>query len=312
LRLLVLPADITQPAFVDRLFANGGSGILFATEADVVSQQWGKDWSNYSTLLRNAFHHEKISYSRKKDQEHVEVDSPKVSLVLSGTLDQVQRLFHSAENGLFSRFLHYTFMRKNEWRDVFKSQKSFDSIFEEYADQVFNLHEYYQGRETEFCLTKSQQQRLNQLGVHLISKAPDDAFAQSLPLRLGLIFFRMAMLLTCIRHWETGQESIPKLECSDEDFEICHTLIPLLFHHSLRVLSTLPKSSREEVHIGSTVLLEGIPCGVELNNAALRTIAQEAGLNIADRTLRKYLKILEEHGLILRNRHGVYEKRDCN
>src|SRR5690606_37890820 len=65
-----------------------------------------------------AFHHEPIAYTRKTDREFAEILSPQLSVVLSGTPSQVPNLIKSAEDGLFSRFLYYTFVSNQGWRDV--------------------------------------------------------------------------------------------------------------------------------------------------------------------------------------------------
>ena len=46
------------------------------------------DYGNYSDGFRKAFHHETISYVRRKDREYVNLKHPKLSALLTGTPKQ--------------------------------------------------------------------------------------------------------------------------------------------------------------------------------------------------------------------------------
>jgi hypothetical protein len=55
-------------------------------------------------MLRKAFHHEKISVSRKTNSEYVEVNEPQLCHCIIRTPKQIFNIIPSAEDGLFSRF----------------------------------------------------------------------------------------------------------------------------------------------------------------------------------------------------------------
>ena len=105
---LFVPANSTSTVVYQTLAQNNGVGLLFETEGDTLANAFNSDLGNYSDGFRKAFHHESISYLRKKDHEFVEIVKPKFSAVLSGTPQQIFNLIPDAENGLFSRFIFYT------------------------------------------------------------------------------------------------------------------------------------------------------------------------------------------------------------
>ena len=50
-----------------------------------------KEWGSYSDMLRKSFHHERLSSSRKGNNEFTEVNEPSLSIALSGTPNQVTK-----------------------------------------------------------------------------------------------------------------------------------------------------------------------------------------------------------------------------
>jgi transcription antitermination factor NusA-like protein len=78
------------------------------TEADTVGTTMKKNGKLFD-MLRKAFHHEKISVSRKTNSEYVEVMNHNSAIALSGTPKQIFNIIPSAEDGLFSRFFFLCF-----------------------------------------------------------------------------------------------------------------------------------------------------------------------------------------------------------
>jgi hypothetical protein len=106
------------------LQANDGQGIICETEADTMSSTKKQDWGDYSSIMRAAFHHEKISVSRKTNNEFIEVNEPRLAITLTGTPAQAPKLIASAEDGLFSRFLFYAYKNEIEWQDPSPQNKA--------------------------------------------------------------------------------------------------------------------------------------------------------------------------------------------
>ena len=67
LRMFFIPANSTATAVFQILNDNDGNGLMFETEGDTLAQTFKSEHGNYSDGFRKAFHHEKISYLRRKD-----------------------------------------------------------------------------------------------------------------------------------------------------------------------------------------------------------------------------------------------------
>ena len=60
--MLFCPADSSKSALIDLLNDNMSSGIIFETEGDTLRSALNQDFSNYSDVLRKAFHHEHVTF----------------------------------------------------------------------------------------------------------------------------------------------------------------------------------------------------------------------------------------------------------
>ncbi len=118
----IISVNASATAFYQDLAANDGWGAIFETEADTLTQAIKQDYGDYSSGLRKAFHHETIDYSRRKDNEHVYVDKPRMSILLTCTPGQVPLLLspQNTENGLANRFVFYLLRKSRGWRNVFE------------------------------------------------------------------------------------------------------------------------------------------------------------------------------------------------
>jgi hypothetical protein len=165
LRMLIIPANNSATGLFQILNDNKGIGLIFETEGDTLAQTFKSEHGNYSDGFRKAFHHEIISYNRRKDREFVELETPRLSALLSGTPKQVSTLIPNAENGLFSRFIFYYMNILPVWKDVFAGDDSqtLDDYFRYLGSQFFDFYKILQ-LQTEplrFCLTAKQQQAFN-------------------------------------------------------------------------------------------------------------------------------------------------------
>ncbi|MBQ7772713.1 MAG: DUF3987 domain-containing protein [Bacteroidales bacterium] len=76
LRLLLIPANSSATAVYQTLNENNGIGLIFETKGDTLANTFNSDYGNYSDGFRKAFHHESISYIRRKDKEYVSIPNP--------------------------------------------------------------------------------------------------------------------------------------------------------------------------------------------------------------------------------------------
>ena len=141
-KLLYLPGNTTAAALATALAENDGRGIMCETETDTLSGALGADFGNFSDVLRKAFHHEPVSLLRKTDRQHLDLERPALSIALTGTPGQLPRLMPTAEDGLVSRFLFYTFEQTAVWQDVGPSAgPALDSYFDALGGELSRMIE---------------------------------------------------------------------------------------------------------------------------------------------------------------------------
>lgn len=244
-KMLFIPANNSSTGAYQLLGDSDGRGIIFETEGDTLAQAFKSDYGNYSDGFRKAFHHETISYYRRTDREYVDIENPCLSTVLSGTPQQIAALIPSAENGLFSRFMFYSMNVHPVWKNVFESatENGLEAYFDDLGYDFYNLYGMLnKQQEIQLCLTAEQQIKFNEFftqtqDFYVGLKGLD--YMASVR-RLGLIAFRICMILSVLRILEHGE--IPeKLICEEQDFNTALAMIKVLVKHSAKVYGELPQ-----------------------------------------------------------------------
>lgn len=319
---LFVPANSTATVVYQTLAQNNGVGLLFETEGDTLANAFNSDLGNYSDGFRKAFHHETISYLRKKDHEYVEIVKPKFSAVLSGTPQQIFNLIPDAENGLFSRFIFYVMETELVWHNMFASHDgtTADEKFKEIGRDFFTFLKKFPKRPVQFTLSRSQMDQFN-----AYFEATQLRFAQLLGdeivatvRRLGLILFRFAMILTVLRRIDDASKSAKsgekdlRLVCSDDDFATALTMVKVLLQHSAAVFQSLPRNPKTAALKGRQLIaaearekfLAALPDTFDrptyLNTAA--------SLNITDKTAERYIREFCASGQLDHPSNGQYRK----
>lgn len=241
---LYLPGNTSAAMLMRALADNDGRGIICETEADTLSGALGQDFGNFSDLLRKAFHHEPVSLMRKTDREQIDIGGPAISLALTGTPAQLRRLIPTAEDGLFSRILFYTFERPAAWRDVSPAggRGNLSQFFDERATAVSRMMEAVAEQETDFELTAAGWEMLNEAGRGGLAEAVALAGATgaSTALRLGLTTFRLAGLIALLRCFEHGEAPRKRLVADAQDLSAAISIVGTCRAHALYLLGTLP------------------------------------------------------------------------
>jgi hypothetical protein len=249
-KVLYIPANSSYAKILSHLMQNNECGIICETEADTMGNVLKQEWGGYSDMLRKAFHHERISSSKKTNNEYIEVNEPRLSVALSGTPSQVTGLIASAEDGLFSRFMFYAYKVEQQWRDVSPYASSFNLTehFNALSDQVFQLIQFLKQYQTTIELTQQQWQALNSICsrwlIEVTTFTGDDA--GSIVKRLGLVLYRLTMIFTALRKFENGDTSTTAF-CTDADFDTAVNLADLYLQHSLLMFHNLPKQTENSV-----------------------------------------------------------------
>ena len=317
---LFLPANSTATVVYQTLAQNDGVGLLFETEGDTLANAFNSDLGNYSDGFRKAFHHETISYLRKKDHEYVEIVKPKFSAVLSGTPQQVFNLIPDAENGLFSRFIFYVMETELVWHNTFATHGSTtaDEKFKKIGKDFCAFLKTFPTHPIQFTLSRSQMDRFYNFfeatQLRYAQQYGDEIVASVR--RLGLILFRFAMILTVLRQMDKApkktRKDVRQLVCSDIDFDSALSMVKVLLQHSAAVFQSLPRNPKTPILKGRQLLaaearekfLAALPD--TFDRPTYLKVADT--LNIAVKTAERYLADFCKSGQLSHPANGQYLK----
>lgn len=305
-RMFILPGNNSSTGIYQLLSENKGVGLLIETEGDTLSNSFKQDFGDFSSGLRNAFQHEPISYNRRKENERVEISEPRISVLLSGTPMQVRNLIPSSENGLFSRFMFYTFEAIPSFDNVF--EKNVESDLKEHFQQIgFELFKYYQDinlPEKEYRLTHIQEKEFIKYFQELTDRLTSIFQADNIIAvvrRLGLIYFRLSMILTYLRSIKSNENTI---ECSSVDFCIAKEIIEVLIEHSIVVLDYLPKHDIGKMPVKNEQVLLNLPIIFSRQDY----LSEASKVGIPDKTIEGFISRKIKSGYIQRTEQGKYQK----
>lgn len=304
-KMFFIPANSSSSAFIQALADNDFKGLIFETEADTLANTLKQEWGNFSDILRKAFHHESTNMFRRKDNEHIEIEDPHLAIALSGTPKQVHNMMPDVENGLFSRFLYYAFEDYSDFKNPFVSHRSVNyvSFFEEKGKRIFDLNQMLSQQPKPISFEFSQEQGedfTNQFKVLFTRNkmlVGNDFNANSR--RLGLVTFRIAMVLSALRILETGDISNPII-CSQTDYQTALDIVFTLEKHALAVFQNLPNNNLKGVKLK---FFEALP--KEFNRQGYLGSANKLG--IKEKTAEKYISQFRETKL-LSHEHNKYTK----
>lgn len=202
-----ITANITDSRLLDKIAA--GSSLMFSTEADelstAIANQHGSGMNN---ILRSCYQHESIGKDRVGSGT-LKIDEPKLSLCVSGTLDQLFSVLGKSENGLFSRFMIYAF--QNDYKYISPAPTTtFKQSRKEYIAQnvspiIFEIMKKWDTNDVNFDLTEEQWVMFNKFCVKLHKKMEiiDDREIETILNRYFLMCYKITMILTCLRKYDT-------------------------------------------------------------------------------------------------------------
>jgi hypothetical protein len=307
---LFVPGNTSAAAMYDILNEHEGVGIICETEADSLSGAIKQDWGNFSELLRKAFHHEVVSILRKTSKVHIRLQNPCLSILLSGTPDQVSRLIKSPEDGLCSRFLFYTYKRDAKWNDITPCDECPDlkEVFMNKGAYVHELRSKLEGCNFTFTLTPTQFEMLNDHFSKKVDKVAqfEGEEAMSCIYRLGLIAYRISMILSILRGIESSSVT-KKITCMDQDFNSALRMVDVFFEHAMKVYGILPRKGINGMLPDMRRLYEILPQDVVFRTK-IATDLGKTNIGLCPRTVGSHLSKLVNMGFLKYISHGKYKK----
>src|SRR5690606_11916249 len=262
-KMLLLPAISSATGIFQLMGENAGRGLIFETEGDTLANILKSEYGNYSDGYRKAFHHETIYFYRRTDRAYVDIPTPCLSTVLSGTPGQVHGLIPSTENGLFSRFLVYHLEVDPNWKDTFRNNRRGELLeyFMNLGQEYLILYEHLcEQPQAQVVLTETQMEYF----FHYFSIIQgryitliEDGFLATVR-RMGLICFRLMMVFSCLRYM--GSSLPHKIVVREEDFKAAISIIGTLLRHNTYIFNRLPnKKEVEEKPNPKVLLLKRLP-----------------------------------------------------
>jgi len=298
-----IPADTSSAMMIKHLEDNDGMGCICETEADTLTNTLKQDWGSYSDVLRKGFHAEIISKSRMTDLDYSEIKEPKFSVAITGTPNQLDTLITSIQDGLFSRFIFYSFSAKQKWRSTYTEAitVSNNEIFKGFSADLCN--KFRSNNAQRFVMTRKQGMQLDDvfseaLGHNSVLYNDD---VSGIIYRLGLMTFKIAMTLTALRSDD------PEIACSDLDFKTSLDLVEKVYlKHSIGILNKINKDT-SKLNKTQDELLNWMKSKGEVSRGDIWSKAKS--LAIKERTLADILRRFIDLNLIRKVTHGVYVVR---
>ena len=302
LKMFFIPGDTSSAMIVKHLKDNDGMGCICETEADTLTNALKQDWGGFSDILRKGFQAEVITKSRITNLEYSEIKEPKFSVTITGTPNQLGSLITSVQDGLFSRFLFYSFISNPVWKKTYTSavSKSNKEIFEHYSAELCD--KFKSDVTQKFIMTEEQGRKLDSIFSEALghNAALYNEEVSGVVFRLGLMSFKIAMVLSAIRSDDA------EIICSDEDFNTAMCLVKEVYmNHSINLLNRLNKNPGI-LNTNQTTLLTWIKTQDSFKRSEIAVISLPLG--IKDRTLTSILMRFIDLNLIKKMSHGVYAK----
>ncbi len=309
-QIKLVPGNISSSKLYQHIKEANDSILFFETEADTISNMFKSDWGNISDILRKAFHHEEISISRKENNLFIDIKEPKLSMIISGTPNQLIALIESIENGLFSRFMFYSFNKSSKWRDVSPNASpiKFKEKFNKLSTIILKLFLYLSetDKSLEVRLSERQwnilQNRFAEL-TEMKSISNNGLDFSSCIKRHGLIAFRISIIMTVLRNIENLNNESQVIQAQNLDVKNAVQITHCLLGHSSTIFNTLAKNNNF-ININEEEFFKKLGKSFNTNEAQILAYS----FNIKERTFFRILDRFEKANLIQRISRGVYKK----
>lgn len=298
-KTLSIAANSSARGFIDRLIANGGMGIVFDTETKTLTIARNQEWGETEAYLKG-FHNEIITIDRKGGIP-IRLLDPCFAAFLTGTPQATASLIPSAEDGLFSRFLHYWFKAPTVWRSQRPSDrdKARNEALARAAETMDSLHRALSAKE-KLLVTLSEPQ-WDQIDdtfravTNAMSVCKSDTVLHANVRRAALISARIASILAVLRAFEHGR--LPEgesIETSDADVRSGLAVAMTCLSHAIELAKTLKISA--DAHMNGPELTVYAALAEKPARITSQEIADKTGFNI--RKVQRLLKRLNNRGLL--------------
>ena len=313
-----LPANSSASALLKMMEAYNGRGIIMATEMDTLTQTLRYAFGHFSDIIRCIFEHETVSQLRRQNNEFIEIREPRISILLSGTHNQLKPLLRDRENGLMSRFACYVVNGRMDFDDRVWDADDCDGtpaesiLYERLADELGKRYHWMSeaGHECYFYLTPAQRQTIKRMfrsEYDSYSAEFGQLFDATLK-RMPVIMKRIGMILTGLR-MDTSKPLPERVVCSEEDFNTMLLMGHKLIMHAATMYQMLPEvKSTPKTEIGQNMLQRQFFGMLPENFSKQDAVKQAEVLGVSIKTIEVWLQKHIQSEDIERVMHGRYQK----
>lgn len=309
-----LGSNFSIAKLLEVLSKSEGKGLVFDTEADILSKNKENDWGDSSTTFRKMFANESERPLRKTDKEPIYIAKPRAGVLLTGTADQLTRFFEDVQNGLFSRFLilYYNPEVKFQLRP---SSFEYDNTYLGMLSQRLETS-YFETKECLYHLTEDQTELLNETFQSYMLYLRDQGFEESgLVTRGSLILTKIAVTLSVLEQLENTDTPNDKI-ISEQTQKITPDSFAAASILQQRLMTTsLNLAQHYQNKVEAVKIERSFPEDIltKLPETFTRSQAQakgKANKEYSTRTIDRKLKESLANKQITKVGHGTYSKTD--
>lgn len=302
-RCVIIPSNITRQRLIQHLNVNGSHSpnLLYSTEMDNMKSTLKESSTGFSEELRKAFEHEKINYSIKTGNLTYTIDHPNLSLLVSGTLDQVLG-YLNVDNGLFSRALICYSTEKAEFKDQ-KAEDQDNTLqegYSKYADDLLDIFNRFNTPRTA---------KFSQTGLDLIKRYGENALevgskyfgdsGSGVAFRLAAMVQRIALILYAC---ESFKEDVPEeVDIKDDMVQLAIDIVKLYQNDNFQILWEIQNVFKDEVEKAIYEALKE-----DFTTSHGKTVCSAHGFS--ERQFPRLLTRWRNRNLVKRVRQGEWKK----
>lgn len=305
-----IPSTISKSRLIAHLRDNGPvGGSMTSTEIYTMISAISQECGNFTDILCKAAQHEEVASSYKVDGDPISVQTPYLSLLLSGTQEQFIAFFQSLEDGLYNRFSIYTRQAQYIWESCApKEGIDLRTYFRELGEQLAEMHLHLLEFPTRVTFSEAQWEEHTRQFSELLDKAIIEGTDApgGIIFRHGLLAMRIAALLTVFRKWEDFKFA-KEYRCSDEDFNTAMSIIHVLIEHSLLMSTALPASKHPPVAIHSFHRVNNVLNTLPTNFTYTEFLNAAHEKGISTTSVKRMLKKAQKCELIIKQ-EDTYQK----
>lgn len=258
MRIFNMPATTSKSMLTQMLEACNLDGLLMrSTEINSLACLFAKQYGDIADTLCKATENETPDQMFKVDGKRIGNFFPMLSLLISGTYDQYDKLFPNMVDGLVSRFCVILADVITEWNDQRPTCSSDNIVAHRTAVKESGLNVWQWQRQferIEVTFTDAQWDRHTQFWTETFNDfiLNCDMNISAIPKRHGSMEMRIAAVLTVLRYYEekvaTGMAGgfNGVIECTDADFKAAELIVNTYHKHVLALATTRKDTANTE------------------------------------------------------------------